>query len=120
MLLGVVSTNGRLQTENVEAPQAFAMRRAWMPQDCASRMSHNVGETRRENVTASRPRHSSLFSRAFLQGCGRIDLTARWCKFGDVLAGSFPSNVRSDGKRIVFEQVFVSDQSISHLAASYN
>jgi hypothetical protein len=44
----------------------------------ACRMSHNIGETRRTrkcHCWISRPRHSSLFSRAFVQGCGKIDLT---------------------------------------------
>lgn len=74
MLLGVVSTNGRLQTENVEAPQAFAMRRAWMLQDCACRMSHNIRETRRGNVTATASHGLGIRVRFHVHSCIRARL----------------------------------------------
>jgi hypothetical protein len=73
MLLGVVSTNGRLQTENVEAPQAFAMRRAWMLQDCACRMSHNIRETRRGNVTATASHGLGIQVRFHVHSCKAVE-----------------------------------------------
>jgi hypothetical protein len=92
----------------------------------ACRMSHTIGETRgtrKCHCWISRPRHSSLFSRAFVQGCGKIDLTELAYGGGVSLGTSWswpdiPSSVLSNGKHFVFEQTVESDKNRIRLPAT--